>query len=147
MQPPQAPQAALKPHAGFTAQITPSRSVSQLVSATLGLLKGPRVSDTDDSRESPLRSAPSHKFITTGCHYACHSKFKISVGGALRVLPARSSEAKINYDDRFDRESKGWLRCTVDSGLQTSRSWFDPREEHSLQARLGTSNFELRFSR
>ena len=35
-----------------------SRSVSQLVSATLGLLTGPRVTDTDDSRESPLRSAP-----------------------------------------------------------------------------------------
>ena len=35
-----------------------SRSVSQLVSATLGLLKGPRVTDTDDSRESPLRSDP-----------------------------------------------------------------------------------------
>ena len=34
-----------------------SRSVSLLVSATLGLLKGPRVTDTDDSRESPLRSA------------------------------------------------------------------------------------------
>ena len=35
-----------------------SRSVSQSVSATLGLLTGPRVTDTDDSRESPLRSAP-----------------------------------------------------------------------------------------
>ena len=34
------------------------RSVSQFVSATLGLLTGPRVTDTDDSRESPLRSAP-----------------------------------------------------------------------------------------
>ena len=33
------------------------RSVSQFVSATLGLLTGPRVTDTDDSRESPLRSA------------------------------------------------------------------------------------------
>ena len=32
------------------------RSVSQFVSATLGLLTGPRVTDTDDSRESPLRS-------------------------------------------------------------------------------------------
>ena len=35
------------------------RSVSQLVSATLGLLTGPRVTDTDDSRESPLRSYSS----------------------------------------------------------------------------------------
>ena len=37
-----------------------SRSVSQFDSATLGLLTGPRVTDTDDSRESPLRSAPGH---------------------------------------------------------------------------------------
>ena len=34
-----------------------SRSVCQLVSATLGLPTLPRVTDTDDSRESPLRYA------------------------------------------------------------------------------------------
>ena len=37
------------------------RSVSQFVSATLGLLTGPRVTDTDDSRESPLRSASKNE--------------------------------------------------------------------------------------